>query len=212
MNTHTHVLLAAAVFGRRGMAARNLAAVSGSLFPDLPLYGLFVGSKLMGIEERRVWRELYWSEPWPTILGATHSFVLLGILLLFGLWLRRRPVSGPEPHAAGTRGASGGARDFLAFFAGAALLHAATDFPLHREDAHQQFWPLSSFRFRSPVSYWDAAHYGNVWMTVETLLGVALAVILWRRFPQWWVRALAAAAILLYAAVPAYFFLNHHSG
>ncbi|MFN0043423.1 MAG: hypothetical protein ACKVSF_09450, partial [Alphaproteobacteria bacterium] len=85
------------------------------------------------------------------------------------------------------------------------LLHIAGDFPLHIDDAHAHFWPLSDWRFRSPVSYWDARHYGQLWAPFEAALAVAMIAVLWRRYDARWVRAALALGALSYLAVPVYF-------
>jgi hypothetical protein len=64
------------------------------------------------------------------------------------------------------------------------LLHALGDAFLHREDGHRHLWPLSSWRFESPVSYWDPAHHGAVGAGLETLLIVASTLALWPRAPR----------------------------
>jgi len=58
----------------------------------------------------------------------------------------------------------------MVFFA-SMLMHSLFDFPLHHNDAHRHFWPLSDFRFASPVSYWDPAYYGQ-WMAPLELIVV----------------------------------------
>jgi hypothetical protein len=64
---------------------------------------------------------------------------------------------------------------------------------------------LSGWRFRSPVSYWHPDHYGGLFGVVEIILGLVLAIILWRRFQVYWVRGLMALAILAYLGPPLYF-------
>jgi hypothetical protein len=97
-------------------------------------------------------------------------------------------------------------------FSASALLHSAIDFLVHRDDGHMQFWPLTDWRFQSPVSYWDPAHGGNWFGLFEAALGILLIVVLFRRYRSRRVRAMLAAALALYAAVPAYFVLGiaHH--
>lgn len=202
MNTQTHVLLGAALFARAGLPAQSLAAVAGGLAPDLPLYAFFVGARTAGYDNAAVFDVLYWREPMPTLLGASHSFVLLGLLLAGGLLWRRRAAASGRRANADTPGAA------LTVFALAALLHAASDFLLHRDDAHMQFWPLSRWTFASPVSYWDPAHFGTWWSAAEALLGIACAFVVWRRFRHLLVRGLAGLAIAMYAAVPLYFVLS----
>lgn len=204
MNTQSHVLLGAALFGRREVPGTSLAAVAGSLAPDLPLYALFVIARMSGYTNTQFFREMYWQEPVPTLMGVGHSFVLYGALLLVGLAFRRRqegrglllPTAVPHQARFG---------QMLTIFALAALIHALFDFLLHNEDAHMQFWPLSRWVFHSPVSYWDPAYYGNYWGLAEAALGIVCAVVIWRRYAKRWVRALCAVAIVMYAAVPVYF-------
>lgn len=188
------------------MPARNLAVLIGSVTPDLPLYGLFAWTKIMGIPEDVLWGQIYWSPPWPVIMGAGHSFIVLGTILIIGLWMWQRSTHTKASALSAQASDSGESiGEIIACFAAAALIHALADFPLHVDDNHMQFWPVSDYKFRSPVSYWDPDHNGTVWSIIEALIGIICAVVLWRRFPQWWVRALCAFAILLYVAVPVYF-------
>ena len=205
MNTQSHVLLGAALFSGRGIGGRGLAAVVGSLAPDFPLFVLFGAARLAGNSNSEFFRVIYWQEPIPTIMGASHSFIVWGAVFAAGLWLWRRQgdvrffgAEAAPPRAIGTGEA-------LSIAAAAGLLHALADFALHRDDAHMQFWPLTDWRFRSPVSYWDGNHYGDYWSLAEAAIGIACAVVLWRRFPSLWVRTACGAAILMYVAVPAYF-------
>ena len=96
---------------------------------------------------------------------------------------------------------------WVALFALAALVHLAGDLPLHADDAHRHFWPLTDWRFHSPVSYWDRAHHGGVFSVIEAALGVVLCVMLWSRFHAAWVRALLVLAATVYVGVPLYFTL-----
>ncbi len=58
---------------------------------------------------------------------------------------------------------------------------------------------MSDWRFRSPVSYWDPAHYGRLAAAAELLLGLALLLWLLRRARTRGAVALLAAAFLAYA-------------
>jgi hypothetical protein len=82
---------------------------------------------------------------------------------------------------------------------------ALTDLPVHHDDAHPHFWPLTLWTFASPVSYWDPAHFGREWGMFEIGLGLVLAVILWRRHHSPWARIAIGIAGLSYLAVPTYF-------
>ncbi|WP_419906073.1 hypothetical protein [Hoeflea sp.] len=189
MNTQTHVLLAAAILAKPGKPARNMAVIAGALVPDLAIYTLFVWSKIASIPERRVWSELYYNPPWPEAVTVGNSAPVYLLVLIVGLVLYRwlRPAA------------------LLIVFALAALIHLAADLPVHVNDAHAHFWPLSDWRFRSPVSYWNPQHYGDVFAFAEAGLGIVLSIILWRRFHALWVRALLVLAIVAYLGPPLYF-------
>lgn len=176
MNTPAHLILGAALFGRRDERPRTWAALAGSLMPDLSLY-LMAGVSIyvLDIPARRVFRELYYSEAWQQVFAVDNSFVLWGIALALALWLR-----------AGVAVA----------FCGAALVHIACDFPLHNHDARMHFWPLSEWRFFSPFSYWDDARGGWWFGLVEAALVAALLVLLWRRHRDRVLRATFAVIAL----------------
>lgn len=59
--------------------------------------------------------------------------------------------------------------------------------------AHRHLFPLSDWRFASPVSYWDPAHHGDVFLAAEAdLVALGGLVLLRRRAPPAW-RPLGAA-------------------
>ena len=77
----------------------------------------------------------------------------------------------------------------MAFFAKARLwllfflsmgVHILADFPLHHDDAHRHFSPLSDWRFESPVSYWDPAHYGVLMSSLEAVAVAIGCVVLFK--------------------------------
>ena len=193
MMTQTHLLVGTALFAKPDQWLRNAGVIVGSLLPDAAIFVLFGWSKLVGIEERRVWDELYWQEPWRMWVAAQNSVLLYGALVVVAI-LMLRAVRGLFRIGL-----------FLFFLAAAALAHVALDFPVHHHDAHRHFWPLSDWTFRSPVSYWDPAFHGRTMMAVEGVLAVVLAGWLFTRFRSWRVRGLLVLAIIAYVAVPAYY-------
>ena len=58
------------------------------------------------------------------------------------------------------------------------VLHSLLDFPVHNNYAHRHFFPLSNYRFISPVSYWDRNHYGAIATLVEFLLVIGATIVL----------------------------------
>ena len=162
MNTPAHLIFGAFAFGRPEVKHSATAAIIGSLVPDLSLYLLVsVSIWVLAIPPERVFDELYFSDGWQTVFAIDNSFPLWGGLLGLALW-RGWPL--------------------LRAFASGGLLHLICDFLLHHDDARRQFWPLSDWVFRSPFSYYDRRHYGDIIGPLEMALCVIFAVVLWRRY------------------------------
>ncbi|MEM7472963.1 MAG: cobalamin biosynthesis protein CobQ [Pseudomonadota bacterium] len=162
MNTPAHLIFGAAAFARPGAMQVTSAALAGALAPDLSLY-LMAGWHLfvLSTDPQVVFNVLYFSDLWQAIFAVDNSFFVWGAGLGFALW-RRSPA--------------------LIAFAGAGLLHLALDFPLHHDDARAHFWPVTDWKFVSPVSYWDRNHYGGIVGPLEMLASLVCLGILWRRF------------------------------
>lgn len=61
------------------------------------------------------------------------------------------------------------------------LIHCLCDLPLHHDDGHRHFFPLSDFRFESPVSYWDPAHYGDWFLKFEfAFVAIGTLWLIWK--------------------------------
>ena len=214
MNTQTHLLIAGALLARPakrgGTPARNAAVIAGALAPDAGVYGLFAWSKLAGVPEREVWRSVYFAEPMQTIQAVLNSAPVYAFVFFIAMLVLsprgERAAKGAAPRTSGWWG-SVDVHSALGLLAIAALLHLAGDLPVHADDAHRHFWPLTDWRFHSPISYWDPAHGGNWFAWIEAALGISCAVLLWRRFRAGWVRVLLALAVVAYLAVPLYFTL-----
>jgi hypothetical protein len=58
--------------------------------------------------------------------------------------------------------------------------HNVVDFFTHHAEAHAHFYPLSEWRFQSPVSYYERDHHARVYMAAEALVAAAL-VASWLR-------------------------------
>jgi len=211
MMTQTHFLVAAALLCRPERPARqNAAVLAGAFAPDAAIYALFVWSKIAGIPERLLWDEVYFAEPMTTFTAIGNSAPLYALIAILGIALvRPASVELAGPHGATPAGfgrfLAPGHTNVALLFALAALTHLAGDLPVHVGDAHPHFWPLTDWRFVSPVSYWDPRHFGTQFSLLEAALGVLLSIIVFRRFRALWVRALTALLLVAYVAVPAYF-------
>ena len=183
MNTPTHFLMTAAV--RKAMPALRMpksAVLIGSVAPDVPLYLLSFGGFLyfhnllgwsMRDAGRHIYGYLYFNDPgWIAFHSLLHSPVslLLGFLLV-------QQIRSRAPRFA----------HWMNWFLAACLLHSIVDILTHFDDGPVLLWPLEwHFRFHSPVSYWDAAHFGREFFFFEATLAVALGAYvgvpwLWKR-------------------------------
>ena len=181
----THTLMALAAFSKKGDAKRNWAVFMGSIIPDAFIYicaGWLIGVK--GVTHQRMWNEIYFEAPMQLTASIFNSIPIYIGLAALGWGLRKALWA-----------------KLLMFFALAALLHIAFDFPLHNDDAYAHFWPFSGWRYISPVSYWDPDHHAGIFRIIEAFIGFGLIVVLMRRFSARWVQVLLAITIMFYAAV-----------
>lgn len=135
------------------------------------MFGFYLWQRAMvGLPESQIWGEAYFRANWQLLFDGFNSLpiALLG-LALAGL-------------------AAPGIRTGIQVFFGAVILHIATDLPLHHDDGHRHFLPLSRWRFESPVSYWDPAHFGALGAGLEVVCVLGASFVLWRRFESRWIR------------------------
>ncbi|WP_282091156.1 cobalamin biosynthesis protein CobQ [Epibacterium ulvae] len=162
MNTPAHLLVGAALFGRKQGRAPLAAALFGSLLPDLSLYVMVSWSLFVqGISPRVVFGELYFSEDWQQVFAIDNSIPLWLVLLGLALWSRKF---------------------WLVALTASALLHVGLDFFMHAGDGRPNFWPFSDWVFHSPVSYWDSRYYAG-WLAPVTFAAstVSCAVLMPQR-------------------------------
>ena len=205
MNTQTHLLMGAALFGRP-LPRLAIAGALGGVIPDAPMIAIIGGLKMAGYGLEEIFGRLYWQHWWQVANAIGHNFLLWGApAICSGLALSANPLAtSPESDKRPVRFDAA-----LVFaFSGSALLHSVIDFLCHRNDAHMHFWPLSQWRFRSPVSYWDPNHFGNWFGMFEAVTGLLLVALLFRRYRNFWLRAALALACILYLAVPAFFVMS----
>lgn len=186
MQTQTHALIGAYFFGKRDATLMTTGAIAG-MAPDLPMFAIVAALAAAGHSGREIFGHDYFQPWWQHINGVAHSLILWPLLLAAALLARQaRPGADWPP--------------MLLAAAGAGLTHACVDFLCHREDAHMQFWPLSSWKFVSPVSYYEPAHFGVPAMIVESALGLFLAWRLVALARRRWSRGLIVLASLPYLA------------
>ena len=151
--------------------------------PDLPMLAFYVYQRaILGTSEALIWSEAYYQPNWQLLFDIFNSLPLLGLAALVS-WRAR-------------------AFRLLAFITNM-ILHCLADLPLHHDDAHAHFLPISSWRFQSPVSYWDAQHHGRLVAAVEMafVLAGAGVLVLRSRIRAWQVvGALSLASYALFIA------------
>ena len=185
MNTPAHLIIAAAAFAKPSNPKVTWAALAGGFIPDLSLYALAGWSMFVeGNSARYVFDTQYFSELWQSIFAIDNSFILWGIVIALGIYLKK---------------------NWLWALGGAGFLHLCCDFPLHHDDARQHFWPITEWVFISPLSYWDHNHHGQLIGMLELGLCAILLVILWRRFSSKIARAIIIAVATLQLAPPVVF-------
>ena len=140
-----------------------------------------VEKALLARPEAAIWGRDYFDPAWQAFFDLFNSLPLAAIGAGVALRARSRP--------------------WALFFVSIAL-HGFFDLPLHHDDGHRHFFPFSDFRFESPVSYWDPAHYGTWIAPVESLVALGGALVLWRRFVaspgRFWLLAIALAYAVLW--------------
>jgi hypothetical protein len=143
------------ILGRDQDSKKTAFIVVGAILPDAAMFVFYLWQLTLGTAESSIWSIEYHRPGWQAIFDLSHSIPLALLGMLIG-WKTNRP--------------------WLLVFFSSILLHALGDLPLHQEDAHRHFFPLSEWRFFSPVSYWNPAYYGD-WVGMLEFLAVFGAVI-----------------------------------
>ena len=174
MNTPAHAVLNLAFLGRKGKPEWNPLIIWGALIPDLAMFGFYAYLRLAtDIPERQIWQTEYFRPSWQLLFDLFNSIPLA--LLGLGLMLYAK-------------------RTGMALLFASIVLHCLEDLPLHNDDAHRHFWPLSDYRFISPVSYWDADYYGNIAAPIELMVMAIASIYVFRRVRSRWTKGLLIVA------------------
>jgi len=112
---------------------------------------------------RHMYNDLFYNNPdWISLHNVLHS-PLVCILALICL---RLALSATRFRTS-----------WYVWFFSSCLLHTLVDIPVHHDDGPLVFWPLNwTYRFSSPLSYWDPKHYGREVMAFEGILATGLLV------------------------------------
>lgn len=188
MNTPSHAIINLAIFSHLSLPRANFAILFGSVLPDLPIFGFYVWAKYWRqLPAKQMWSSTYFQPGWQNLFHGFHSFPLIAIgwIIAYAFnWKIAQIV-------------------FLSAF-----FHCLFDFPVHNSDAHRHFFPVSDYRFISPVSYWDPKHYGAIGSLVEL---ICILVSTARIFPivdSWIGKGLMLSLNGFYLSIYIYFYLR----
>ncbi len=178
MHTLGHIAINLAILGRKENAKYALPLVIGAVLPDIPIYLYYLYQKfVLKMPEIFIWGIGYYLPEWQTLFNTFHSFIIIFLLYFLADELKKEW--------------------FKTLFAGM-ILHSMFDFPVHSEDAHAHFFPVSGWKFESPVSYWNPEHYGIIGAGAEIVLVLAASIFALKTYAQKWVRYLLYGINILY--------------
>ncbi len=182
MNTQSHAVLTfyliRRMLGERAQRIKRLNVVlfSGAIVPEVGMFVFFVWYTLFEpTSQRAIWSELAFREEWQSVFSMFHSFPLWAIAS-GGFLLLKMPRA--------------------VLFCLSGLASAVEDFFVHHDDGHAHFFPFSDYRFESPISYWDPAHYGWYASVIEVILVLAASVWAYRRLETRWGKGLLVFTVV----------------
>ena len=178
MNTPGHYILNLALLGKTIAPQQNLAIAIGAILPDLPIFVFyFVAKFVYKMPESKIWSEAYYEPFWHNTVALFHSIplALVGIAVCYVLGWQVGIVLGISM-----------------------ICHSLLDLPVHHDDAHRHFFPLSNYRFTSPFSYWDTNHYGRIVAFVEMALVIIVNPIVLGLLNSPWTKGIVIAIDLFY--------------
>lgn len=187
MNTPTHITLALALLGKKNNPKRNKSVIAGALLPDVAMFFLFFYEVIIQTPQRVIWEEKYFSPLWQNTTDLFNSIPIFVSILIFA-WYKKI--------------------EWLQLVCLGALLHIAFDLPLHHDDGHRHFFPLTDWRFESPISYWDPAYYGQYWSVFELVLLLGTGYVAWNMLASKWAKAALLIVVIVNIAMPAFYYLT----
>jgi len=184
MNTPAHMIINLALLNRRKGSAPAMPIVLGAVIPDAMMFVFyFVQKAILAKPETIIWREAYFDPTWQLVFDVFNSLplVLVGLIIA----LKKKML-------------------WWKFLFLSMLLHILGDLPLHHDDAHRHFIPISNWRFFSPLSYWDPQYHGNIISVLEFISVILCSVLLLKYNASTGTRKLVGTILFVYFAYGIY--------
>ncbi len=145
----------------------------GGILPDL-IYMVGFLPKILSYGSFMEWmHDPLWDSLWSSLPArSAHSFVVWGLVCFPFFIFRKNPLAG----------------HILPFIIGWGL-HVPADALTHVSDGYPIFFPLSEYRFPTPVSYWESEYHAREFFIIgHSLMAILLAIWLggklWKYFQQ----------------------------
>lgn len=186
MQIPSHFLMTAFINDKlklRFLPVHTGAFLFGSVLPDLPFTLLTVGGEIyyrwfapLPVETGSIMEylhfTLFFTDPvWIVSHNFFHSLIINSLLLGLGYGAMRQQYKWGV---------------YLFWLAVGTQLHTIIDIFTHSSDGPLLFFPLNwTYRFASPISYWETDNYGRWFILFEYLLdGVIIGYFLTRWFER----------------------------
>lgn len=160
MQTPAHLALSLLVWPKENRWVDAIAVTVGAVIPDISMFFFYGYQKAIGSTEREIWGKLYFEPQWQYFFDVFNSIPAAILLFVVFRWLNVR---------------------WGQLLVASAGLHMICDLPLHHDDGHRHFLPISNWRFESPVSYWDPNHYGHIFAVVELVCAIGALIYVSRK-------------------------------
>ncbi|OKH37137.1 hypothetical protein NIES2119_15080 [[Phormidium ambiguum] IAM M-71] len=188
MNTPSHAIINLFLLGKQSLPQANFSIFLGAILPDIPIFIFYGWTKLIARQsEKQIWSETYYKAFWQNIVAIFHSIplALLGCFVSdYFKW------------------------ESLEILFISLVLHSLGDLPVHNDDAHRHFFPLSNYRFISPLSYWDRKHHGAIVSFVELSLVLLATIPVFQLLHS----GIGKTLLILIDVIYLYFFLRSRKG
>ena len=189
MNTPSHVIINLFALGKEDSPQFYVPIIIGSILPDIAIFYFYFWAKVIAkLPDNKIWSEVYFTDFWQNIFAIPNSIVLCLIAAVvchfYQLhWLKIMFIS--------------------------MIVHCLFDLPVHHDDAHRHFVPLTNYRFVSPVSYWDTRHYAQWIGLLEFCLVSLSSFYLFNMINAWWGKGLILLNSVVYCLFYLFFYLRY---